>query len=91
MRLDDALFYWLQMKLVADARPDDAAAQDTWSFFAQILAEDHHITSVQVERQDDSMIYVRYEREQRSKLQMFPREAAEQLLTDINSNPKYNS
>jgi hypothetical protein len=36
------------------------------------------------------MIYVRYEREGRSKLQMIPREAGEQLLADINSNPKYN-
>jgi len=90
MRFDDALFNWLQIQIVADARPDDRAAADTRDFFLQILTEDHGIAGVRIERMDDTMIYVRYERDGRSKVQMIPREAGEQLLSDINANPKYN-
>ncbi|MBW7473675.1 hypothetical protein K0T92_02820 [Paenibacillus oenotherae] len=90
MRLDDALFNWLQIQIVAEARPDDGAAIDTRDFFLQILTEDHGLANVAVDKVDDTMIYVRYEREGRSKVQMFPREAGEQLLSDIDANPKYN-
>lgn len=90
MRLDDALFNWLQIQIVADARPDDQAAIDTRDFFLQILTEDHGLTSISVDRIDDTMIHIRYEREGRSKVQMIPREAGEQLLSDIDANPKYN-
>lgn len=90
MRLDDALFNWLQIQIVAEARPDDNAAVETRDFFLQILTEDYHLTFVQVDKIDDTMIHLRYELEGRSKVQMFPREAAEKLLSDINENPKYN-
>jgi hypothetical protein len=91
MRFDDALFNWLQIQLVAEARPDDRAALDTRDFFMQILTEDHQIKHVGIDKIDDTMIHVRYEREDgRSKVQMIPRESGEQLLNDINGNPKYN-
>lgn len=90
MRLDDALFNWLQIQIVAEARPDDNAALETRDFFLQILTEDHHLTLVKVDKIDDTMIHVRYEIEGRNKVQMFPREAGEKLLSDINENPKYN-
>lgn len=90
MRLDDALFNWLQIQIVAEARPDDRAAIDTRDFFMQILTEDHGLTNVSIDRIDDTMIHIRYEREGRSKVQMIPREAGEQLLNDIEANPKYN-
>lgn len=90
MRLEDALFNWLQIQIVAEARPDDRAAIDTRDFFMQILTEDHGLTNVSIDRIDDTMIHIRYEREGRSKVQMIPREAGEQLLNDIEANPKYN-
>ncbi|MFF2482860.1 hypothetical protein [Paenibacillus sp. NPDC058071] len=90
MKLDDALFNWLQIQIVASGRPDDRAAVDTLDFFSQLLAEDHGVTSLQVTKTDETMVHVRYEREGRTKLQMYPRESAEQLLHDIRSNPKYN-
>ncbi|CAM4144220.1 hypothetical protein L1N85_12970 [Paenibacillus alkaliterrae] len=90
MKLEDALFNWLQIRLVADARPDDNAAMDTVNFFAEILSEDHGLTHFEISKIDDSMVHVRYDKEGRSKLQLYPREAAEQLLSDIESNPKYN-
>lgn len=90
MRFDDALFNWLQIQIVAQARPDDKAAADTRDFFETILTEDHKIAGLRIEKTDETMIHVRYEQEGRSKLKMYPREAVEQLLADINSNPKYN-
>jgi hypothetical protein len=90
MVLQDALFNWLQMKIVSDARPGDGAAKETLDFFAQILSEDHKLTRFDVSNQDETMIYIQFEIDGTSKKQMFDRERAEQLLTDINSNPKYN-
>lgn len=90
MRFDDTLFNWLQIQVVAQARPDDQAAADTRDFFELMLTEDHNIASLRIEKTDETMIHVRYEQEGRSKLKMFPRESGEQLLVDINSNPKYN-
>ncbi|MEK3882532.1 hypothetical protein [Paenibacillus sp. PL2-23] len=90
MRLEDALFNWLQIRIVADARPDDGAARDTLAFFEQILREDHGLVSFDIARTDDTMIHVRYDKDSRTKLQLFPRESGEQLLQDIIANPKYN-
>ena len=35
MRLDDALFNWLQIQMVAEAGPDDRAAAETRDFFCR--------------------------------------------------------
>jgi hypothetical protein len=77
----DALFYWLQMKLVSEARPQDTAAAETVRFFAQILAEDHGVTSFDVVSMDDAKIHVSYRQpDGSSRTVWFDREAAEQLL-----------
>lgn len=90
MKLQDALFNWVQIKIAADARPDDAAAKETAEFFEMVLREDHQIDTIAISQKDDTMIHVRYETEGKSKVQMFDRESVEQLLQDINANPKYN-
>jgi len=90
MNLQDALFNWLQMHIVAKARPEDRAAKDTLDFFDEILRDDHHLTEYEVIGTDDTFIHIQYTAEGKSKKVMFDREHAEQLLTDINSNPKYN-
>ncbi|MFF2094348.1 hypothetical protein [Paenibacillus sp. NPDC058174] len=90
MRFEDALFNWLQIQIVADGRPDDNAAKETRDFFVQILTEDHGVTELLLLKTDETMVHVKYVREGRSKLQLYPRESAEQLLSDIRSNPKYN-
>ncbi len=90
MKLEDALFNWLQIKLVAAARQDDQAARDTLAFFEQILTEDHGLTDFAITKTDDTMIHLKYEKDGRVKLQLYPRERGEQLLADIQSNPKYN-
>jgi hypothetical protein len=90
MTLHDALFNWLQIKLVAEGRPEDNAAKDTLHFFEQILREDHQLDSFSVISSDDTMYYIQYEKEGKSKKEMFDRQLADQLLADILSNPKYN-
>lgn len=90
MNLHDALFNWLQIKRVSEARPDDKAAKDTLDFFAVILEEDHQLADVQVAQIDDTMYHVQYKEAGEMKTQKFPRELTDKLLEDINSNPKYN-
>lgn len=83
MGLMDSLFYWLQMKLVSDSRPDDAAARETAAFFAQILSEEHGLVSHEVSRVEESKIYVDYRSADGvDRTVWFDREAAEQLLHD---------
>lgn len=90
MKLQDALYNWLQMALVVEGRPDDRSAHDTLQFFREILSQDHGIEQVEIAMRDETMIHVRYSSSEGSKVQLFNRETAEQLLHDINSNPKYN-
>jgi hypothetical protein len=90
MRLEDALFNWMQMKIVAEARQDDLAAEETWQFFEEMLREDHAVSSFEMTK-DDTMVHIDYVVDGTKKKLMFHRESAEQLLYDINSNPKYNN
>lgn len=89
MKLQEALFNWLQIRIVAEARPDDRAAAETAQFFEEILREDHALTSFSVD-EDATMYRVRYAGAEGPKLLMFDKASAAQLLEDINSNPKYN-
>ncbi|MWC27465.1 hypothetical protein [Paenibacillus sp. MMS18-CY102] len=91
MKLEDALFNWLQIDRVAEARPDDRAALDTRDFFLQVLQEDHGVVRVSVSAEDATMIHVRIEKESGTKLFFFDREAAEGLVNDIAANPRYQS
>jgi hypothetical protein len=90
MKLEDALFNWLQIHLVAEARPEDQAAKETVRFFEQILKEDHGLSEYVIGAFDDTMIHIRYTVNGKTKMQMYGREQAEQLLADIDSNPKYH-
>lgn len=89
MKPHDALFNWLQIKVVAEARPQDQAAQETVVFFEQILAEDHQIEHAQIAGADATQVHVQYMHGGKLKKHRFDREASEQLLTDMQSNPKY--
>ncbi|GAB7053759.1 MULTISPECIES: hypothetical protein [Paenibacillus] len=89
MKLQDALFNWLQISIVAEARPEDRAAAETKAFFEVILREDHHLTQFGYTA-DDHVYRVQYETAEEQRTQQFDRESAEQLLEDIRSNPKYN-
>lgn len=89
MKLHDVLYNWLQMKIVLDARPTDKAAKDTYDFFYEILIEDHHVSNISVEKDEERYI-IHYEMDGVNKKQMFDAYTVEKLLEDINSEPKYN-
>lgn len=90
VNLVDNLFNWLQIKLVADRWPEDLAARDTVSFFADILKEDHGVDVSQLSYEvDGSFVHVIFVQEGKKKRQSFAREAAEKLLRDIEQEPRY--
>ncbi|GAB7387689.1 hypothetical protein BSNK01_15260 [Bacillaceae bacterium] len=89
MRLFDALFNWLQIKVVSAARPWDKPAKDTADFFAQILREDHRVENLRYTR-NGTMYHLRFTQEGKTKTQMFDAEAVEKLLRDLESDPRYD-
>lgn len=91
MQLRDALFNWLQIQIVWDARPSDRSAKDSALFFEQILREDHQVESLTKRKQKEAACYeVEFEQNGNKQTMQFPAEAAEQLLNDILNEPKYN-
>ncbi|MFD0869868.1 Uncharacterised protein [Chlamydia abortus] len=89
MNLRDALFNWLQIKIVSDARPEDGAARNSLEFFEKILTEDHHLTRVEMSLLNDHTYRIQYTVNGVQEEQLAEREMAEQLLEDIQSNPQY--
>lgn len=85
----DALFNWLQIQIVWDARPRDRSARDTVQFFEQILKEDHQVKELKMER-EDSVYRVHYLQGEEWKTREFDRDSAEQLLKDIEAEPRFN-
>lgn len=91
MKVADALFNWLQIRLVADARPEDEAARKTVAFFEEILQSDHQVEELAVAETDATMVHVRYRQNGRVKRQLFHREAASQLLSTIEADARYGA
>ncbi|MFC7149190.1 hypothetical protein ACFQMJ_11695 [Cohnella cellulosilytica] len=85
----DALFYWLQMKWIVFKRPDDEAARETLGFFAQILSEDHRLTSFDVRSEDEGKVYITYVEAENGteRTVWFDRESVEQLNRDMFGEP----
>ncbi|WP_213587705.1 hypothetical protein [Paenibacillus sp. J2TS4] len=90
MNLRDALYNWLQIKVVSDARPEDEAAKNTLQFFEGILTEDHHVTNFQASLADETTYRIEYTVNGEARVQLEKREMVEQLLEDIRTNPQYN-
>ena len=90
MKLEDALYNWLQIKIVAQGRPDDISAKNTVDFFEEILREDHKLTYIRIEEAGDDLLQVWYNADGATHKKSFDREMTEQLLHDINANPRYN-
>jgi hypothetical protein len=85
----DALFNWLQIKIVWEARPSDISAKDTVEFFQTMLEEDHEITNITMKKQDQAYL-ISYHQKGKEHQISFPEELAEKLLKDITEEPKYN-
>ncbi|MBU8906732.1 hypothetical protein [Desertibacillus haloalkaliphilus] len=89
MNIQDAIYNWLSIKVVADARPDDDAARDTYEFFDEMLTNDLEIEKVEI-TQDDVLYYVHYWIAGEEHKKQYPIELIDALLDSINAEPKYN-
>ncbi|WP_066176360.1 hypothetical protein [Bacillus marinisedimentorum] len=85
--LQDVLYNWLTIKVVADARPDDEAARETTRHFRSLLKEEHGVETVEIEK-DDIMYYVHYEHGGERKKTRFPIELIDIMITQIESEPE---
>ncbi|WPS86791.1 hypothetical protein SMD22_20115 [Brevibacillus halotolerans] len=88
MRLADALFNWLQIRVVVDFRNNDRSASDTEAFFQQILREDHKVDQLQVQMEEGGYL-VTYTIDNELHEMSFDREAVDALLTAIENEPTY--
>jgi hypothetical protein len=81
--VQDALYNWLSIKVVCDARPEDTAARETLDLFDEIIKNEQHLSNVEVTT-DDVMYYVTYIHEGESKKTRFPRELIAEYKTHDN-------
>lgn len=84
--LQDAIYNWLTIKIVSDARPDDTAARETAELFEKILAEEHEVESHEMKR-DALMYYVTVQQGGNTKEYRFPRDLIEVMLDQIRQEP----
>ncbi|KEK25883.1 hypothetical protein [Bacillus gaemokensis] len=85
--VQDALYNWLTIKTVAEARPSDVAAQETYLLFHNMLYGDHQLRDVTVEKKED-MYLVTYEREGEKHSTRFPVELIDCFLDQMNQEPE---
>jgi hypothetical protein len=85
--VQDAIYNWLTIKAMSDARPEDKAARETYDLFNDMLQSDHGIRKVTVERLDD-MYLVTYETEEQTKTARFPLELIDCFLDQMNREPE---
>ena len=85
--LQDSLYNWLSIKVVADARPEDTAACDTFRLFNELLKENHDLNDVQVHK-DEVMYLVSYTLNGESKSSRFPVELIDSMIDQIEANPE---
>jgi hypothetical protein len=88
LELRHALFHWLQMQIVCEARPKDRSAKETMLFFEEALREDHQVTQLQKKGEQEQYV-IRFRKADEEQTQTFSRTTAEQLLQDILAEPKY--
>lgn len=84
--VQDAIYNWLTIKVVCDARPEDTAAKETLDLFDDIIINEHQLTNIEVTI-DDVMYYVSYDHKGEMKKTRFPRDLIEVMLNQINQEP----
>lgn len=84
--IQDALYNWLTIKVVCDARPEDTAAQETLELFDDIITNEHKLSNIEITT-DEMMYYVSYVHDGEMKKTRFPRDLIEVMLNQINEEP----
>lgn len=85
--VQDSIYNWLTIKVVAEARPDDQAAMETYELFADMLRDEHGITDVVVEKRED-MYFVTYTKDSETKSTRFPLELIDCFLDQMIREPE---
>ncbi len=85
--LQDALYNWLSIKVVSDARPEDKAASETTEMFYTILLNDYNISDIHIQKEDE-MYMLSYTKEGQKGTSRFPAELIDCMLDSINENPE---
>jgi hypothetical protein len=85
--LQDALYNWLTIKVVCDARPDDTAAIETENMFRDILVNDHGV-DVKGIRKEEDMYFIDFSQESEDKTVRFPVELIDVMLNQIQAEPE---
>ncbi|WP_110112401.1 hypothetical protein [Bacillus sp. CGMCC 1.16541] len=85
--VQDALYNWLSIKIVADARPDDFSAQETFTFFQQMLDQDFALKDVRVKK-DEVAYVVSYKMDGKEETKRFPVELVECMYEQIKQEPE---
>ena len=89
--LQDTLYNWLTIKVVAEARPEDKSARDTMKLFEDILIDDHKLTEISVTK-EEPMYYVTYFNDGKIHKNRFPIELIDVMLEQILNEPeKYHN
>lgn len=85
--LQDALYNWLTIKVVVDARPDDTAAVDTYNLFDDILVNEFHVSNIKINK-DEEMYYLSYTIDGEEKTRRYPVELIDVIRDQIQSSPE---
>ncbi|MEH7238443.1 hypothetical protein [Bacillus sp. JJ1562] len=85
--LQDAIYNWLTIKVVAEARPDDKAAKETFDLFEDILVNEFKLRDIEIQK-DDVMYLVKYKIDGEEKSTRFPIDLIDIMHDQIQEHPE---
>ncbi|PDO11168.1 MAG: hypothetical protein BLM47_02895 [Candidatus Reconcilbacillus cellulovorans] len=90
MKWDDALWGWVQSRIVLARRPDDAAAEGTLAFFESVLRERFGVAEMSFVETSDGYETVCRFADGSIQSERFDRQRAERLLSDIEATSAFS-
>ncbi|WP_394232660.1 hypothetical protein [Niallia oryzisoli] len=85
-KVQDAIYNWLTIKVVTDARPDDQAAAETEQMFMSIITVELGLSEIYVKK-DNGFYHISYVKEGEQQTTRFPQELIEVMINQINESP----
>jgi hypothetical protein len=85
--VQDALYNWLTIKVIYEARPSDEAAKETYELFDGILKNDHGVSNVEIEVMEDFYL-VKFSQNEKERSTRFPVEMIDCFIDQIKMNPE---
>jgi hypothetical protein len=84
--VQDALYNWLTIKVIYEARPTDEAAKETYELFDGILKDEHGVSNVEIKVIED-FYSVKYTQSEKERSTRFPVEMIDCFIDQIKVNP----